>query len=186
MTLDRIVTFQETQVGLQGMKIDRMYFEKFEKEIKEDDFVNKNVQDSNWGNVVTYIDTKFLSQNYSLENLRKSVKVDRKITIKEIIEKVYGIIPYFKSKDELLEEEFEKFLSIYKPEFEDLNLLKNFFKAYVTDKEIREILENKEFTRLSTNPKLNISEFKQLNDWKNIVPDYVNDYIEVDNFKPLN
>ena len=29
-------TLTETKVGLQGMKIDRMFFEKFEEEVKKD------------------------------------------------------------------------------------------------------------------------------------------------------
>jgi type I restriction enzyme R subunit len=57
---------------------------------------------------------------FNLDKLRKAAKIDRKTSIREVVEKVFGIIPKFKSKDELLEEEFDKFISIYPPE-EDVN-----------------------------------------------------------------
>ena len=78
-----------------------------------------------------------------------------------MVEKIFGIIPKFKSKDELLEEEFDKFIFIYPPE-EDVNLraLKYFFKAYIVDQDIRKIIETKDFHALQTNPTLTISQFK--------------------------
>ena len=69
---------------------------------------------------------------FNLEKLRKAAHIDRKISIREVVEKIFGIIPKFKSKDELLEEEFDKFISIYPPE-DDVNIraLKYFFKASI-------------------------------------------------------
>jgi len=46
----------------------------------------------------------------------EGMKIDRKVSIQEVAEKIFGIIPKFKSKDELPEEEFDKFISIYPPE----------------------------------------------------------------------
>jgi len=36
--------------------------------------------------------------------------VDRRLSVREILEKVFGRIPGFKSRDELLDDEFQKFL----------------------------------------------------------------------------
>ena len=52
----------------------------------------------------------------SLDKLRKAAAVDRRLTLREILEKVFGLIPRFKSKDELLEEEFSKFVADRVPE----------------------------------------------------------------------
>ena len=66
-------------------------------------------------------------------------------------------------EDELLEEEFDKFISIYPPE-EDVNLraLKYFFKAYIVDQDIRKIISSKDFHALQTHPMLTISQFKEV------------------------
>jgi type I restriction enzyme R subunit len=42
---------------------------------------------------------------YTLDKLRRAAAVDRRLTLREILEKIFGLIPRFKSKDELLEEE---------------------------------------------------------------------------------
>ena len=65
---------------------------------------------------------------FNLDKLRKAVKADRRITLKEFIEKIFGGINKFKTKDELLEEEFEKFISIYKPESKYVPYIKNYLK----------------------------------------------------------
>jgi type I restriction enzyme R subunit len=81
--------------------------------------------------------------------------VDRRLTLREILEKIFGLIPRFKSRDELLEEEFAKFVSDYKPnEAESIPAIKTYFKAYVTDGRIRRIIDEKDFADLAVNPVL--------------------------------
>ncbi len=64
--------------------------------------------------------------------------MDRRLTLREILEKIFGLIPRFKSKDELLEEEFAKFVADYKPEeAEAIPAIKTYFKAYVTSDQVR-------------------------------------------------
>src|SRR5690554_6435906 len=87
---------------------------------------------------------------YTIEKLRKAAEVDRRLTLREIIEKIFGLIPYFKSKDELLEQEFDKFLSDYKPQDkDDIIALKYFYKAYITANKVRDIIEKKKFNELN-------------------------------------
>ena len=121
---------------------------------------------------------------FNLEKIRKAAKIDRKVSIREVVEKIFGIIPKFKSKDELLEEEFDKFISIYPPE-EDVNLraLKYFFKAYIVDQDIRKIIETKDFHALQTHPTLTISQFKAVaNKYREVIPVYIKDYINLERF----
>ncbi len=59
---DALKTLQEQQVGLEGMKIDRMFFDKFEERIKEDDFIKTNVQAGNWDRIVEYVSTDILDK----------------------------------------------------------------------------------------------------------------------------
>jgi type I restriction enzyme, R subunit len=62
----------------------------------------------------------------------------------------------------LLEEEFDKFVAIYKPDSKYVPLIKNYLKAYITDHEIRDIVESKEYSRLATNPKVTMKDFRAL------------------------
>ena len=57
---------------------------------------------------------------FTLEKLQKSVQVDRHLTLRELLERAYDLIPHFKSKAEKLDEECDKFISIYKPEVDNI------------------------------------------------------------------
>ena len=184
---DPLAVLKEQQIGYEGMKIDRMLFKKFEDRITMDDVIKKNVVLGNWEQVISHIQSEVFDkpeEYFNLEKLRKAAKIDRKVSIREMVEKVFGIIPKFKSKDELLDEEFDKFISIYPPE-EDVNIraLKYFFKAYIVDNEIRRIIGTKDFQALQTNPTLTISQFKEVaSKYREVIPVYIRDYINLERF----
>lgn len=184
---DPLLSVQEERIGLDGMRIDRELFRKFEDRIKMDDVIKKNVELGNWEHVITHIQQEIFDkpeEYFNMEKLRKAAKIDRKISIREFVEKIFGIIPRFKSKDELLEEEFDKFISIYPPE-EDVNLraLKYFFKAYVVDQDVRNIIKEQNFQALNTNPTLSSSQFREVTPkYRIVIPDYIQHYVKVDQF----
>ena len=182
--LDPLKTMKENQIGLDGMKIDRMYFDRFEDVVKEDKEIQKMVQEKDLDAIEKYIvDNIFEKPNeyYNLQKLRDAAKVDRRLSLREIIEKMFGYIPYFKSKDELLEEEFEKFDSLYLPDEAYFDFAKNYFKSYITDAQFREIIENKNFALLNTNP--NGDTFKKLTpELRTIIPEYIKDHVSINRF----
>lgn len=185
--VDPLILMEEISIGLEGMKIDRMLFQKFEDRIVMDDIIKKNVELGNWELVVSHIQNEILDkpdEYFNIEKLRKATKIDRKVSIREMVEKIFGIIPKFKSKDEMLDEEFDKFISIFPPE-EDVNIraLQYFFKAYIVDQDIRKIIETKDFHALQTHPTLTISQFKDVAaKYREAIPVYIKDYINLENF----
>lgn len=182
---DPLKTFQEKAIGLQGMKVDRKIFEKFEETIKADPFIKEKYEAGDMQAVEDYVKTEVFDKPedyFSLDKLRKSVKVDRRLSLREIMDKIFGRLDKFKDKDELLEEEFEKFVSIHKPDSKYYYPIKNFLKAYITDNEIREIVETREYGRFATNPKVSLADFKALNGYREVVPEYVKDYVSVNTY----
>ena len=122
----------------------------------------------------------------TLDKLRKAAAVDRRLSLREILEKVFGLIPRFKSKDELLEEEFSKFVADSKPEeAEAIPAIKTFFKAYVTSDQVRHIIDSKDFTVLATHPMFSTRDFKAVPaKYRALVPEYVKDYVSLNQFAP--
>jgi type I restriction enzyme, R subunit len=121
------------------------------------------------------------SEYFTIEKLRKSAKVDRRISIWEVLQYGYGYIPYFKSKDELLEDEFELFDTTYLPDEQYFLDAKNFFKSYVSDNDFREIIESKKFALLSTNPNGNL--YRNLTpELRKLIPEYIKDNISLNQF----
>jgi len=183
--LDPLQTLEETTIGLEGMKIDRKLFENFEETVKSNDYLREKFESGNIEAVETYIRDEIFSKSgnaINLDKLRKSLRIDRRIQLREIIAHIFGVIPYIKSKDELLEEEFDKFLAVYKPDSEHVLDIKQFFKAYVTDSEVRDIVESRQFGRFATNPKVSLADYKALDEWREIIPEYVKDYVAINTF----
>ena len=184
---DILASIQEEAIGWEGMKIDRMFFEKFEDTVRENDFIAKSVETGQWDRVIDYVNREVFEkpeEYYNLDKLRKAAAVDRRLTLREILEKIFGLIPRFKSKDELLEEEFAKFVSDTKPdEAEAIPAIKTFFKAYVTSDQVRYIIESKQFTDLATNPVFSTRDFRAVPEkYRRLIPEYVKDYVSLNQF----
>jgi type I restriction enzyme R subunit len=169
------------------MKIDRMFFEKFEDTVRENDFIAKSVEAGQWDRVIDYVNREVFDkpeEYYTLAKLRQAAAVDRRLTLREILEKIFGLIPRFKSKDELLEEEFAKFVADTKPEeAEAMPAIKTYFKAYVTSHQVRHIIESGHFTDLATNPVFSTRDFRAVpKKYRALVPEYVKDYVSLNQF----
>lgn len=184
---DILSTIKEEPVGEQGMKIDRMFFQQFEEAVRENDFIAASVEAGEWDRVIDYVNKEFIQnpeQHYSLEKLRKAADVDRRVTLREILEKIFGLIPRFKSKDELLEEEFAKFVADHKPEeSEAIPALKTYFKAYATSDHVRHIIDTGHLTDLATNPVFSTRDYRAVPEkYRTIIPDYIKDYVPLNQF----
>lgn len=186
---DILSTIKEEVVGVGGMRIDRMFFTRFEEAVREDPVIAADVEAGHWDRVIDYVNREVFdkpSEFYTLEKLRKAAAADRRLSLREILEKVFGLIPRFKSKDELLEEEFSKFVADYKPaESDAMPAIKNYFKAYVSSDQIRHIIEGKHYTDLATNPTLSTRDFKKVPAaYRTLIPEYVKDYVSLNQFAP--
>ena len=184
---DILSTIKEVTIGHEGMKIDRMFFEKFEDTVRENEIIAKAIEAGQWDRVIDYVNREVFDkpdEYYTLDKLRKAAAVDRRLTLREILEKVFGLIPGFKSKDELLEEEFAKFVADYKPEEATaIPAIKTYFKAYVTSGRVRDIIDSRQFTDLATNPVFSTRDFKAVPErYRTLVPEYVKDYVSLNQF----
>jgi type I restriction enzyme R subunit len=184
---DHLRAFTEQEVGLKGMKVDRMFFDKFQDTVKKDDFISENVKAENWDKVLDYLNRQIMNRPedfFTPEKLRKSLKQDRRVTLREMIEYAFGLIPYIKSKDELLDDEFLKFISDYKPgDSDDIIALKYFFKTYIVNDTIRKIIDEKRFADLAVSPVFPLEAFVAVPPkWREVIPDYIQDYVPLNKF----
>ncbi len=191
---DRITSQVEQQVGFQGMKVDRMFFEKFEDTVKANATVAEQVHNAQWDQAIDYITTELFDkpvEYFNLDKLRRAAGVDRRLGLREILEKAFGFITGFKSKDELLEEEFEKFLLDQQnatgfsadSTASSVQAMKYYFKAYATDHRLRDIIEAGQLTSLNVYPAFGMSDFKAVPSvWRTRIPEYVKDYVPLNQF----
>ena len=184
---DILADIKVETIGVEGMRIDRMFFEEFGDHVKEDPVIVGAVEAGQWDHVIDYVNREVFDkpdQYYNLDKLRKAAAVDRRLTLREILEKVFGLIPSFKSKDELLEEEFDKFVNDYKPEeATEIPAIKNYFKAYIISGQVRDIIDQRQYTDLATNPVFSTRDFRAVpKKYRQLVPEYIKDYVSLNKF----
>lgn len=185
-TPDEVATVTEAEVGVEGMRIDR---ENFKRAIEEDVTGNETLKNL-WKNGETEEAEEFTKKNIfekpkfylNLEKIKKAFNVDRRIGVREFLQVAFGEKESFEMKDDLLESEWSKFQEVHDIDQEHYAPVKMFFKAYVTDEKVREIMESRQTARFNTESSFHFEEYQRLNGYKTIVPQYVKDYISLNTF----
>jgi len=178
-TSDEIATISETPEGV-IMRIDR---EGFKRAVEEDVLGNETLKNM-WENGDTEEAEDFAKKEIfdrpkyflNLDKIKKIFGVDRRITVKEFLQVAFGDKETFEMKDDLLESEWEKFMEVNPVDQVHYAPVKMFFKAYVTDEKVREIVTSRQIGRFSTESSFNSDEYAKLNGFKTVVPQYVRDY----------
>jgi type I restriction enzyme R subunit len=184
---DDVVSQVETQIGKDGMRIDRELFGRFEEAARADATLAGLVAAQNWDGATRHVVEEIFdkpSEFYTLEKLRRAAGVDRRISVRELIEKAFGFIPGFKSKAELIEDEFQKFLADQQPEeAERIREMRYFFEAYIRDAHVRAKIDTGDFASLNVNPGFSTRDLKEVPaSWRKRIPEYIKDYVSLNPF----
>jgi type I restriction enzyme R subunit len=171
------------------MRIDREFFVRFEDVVRQNPVIAAKVNAGEWQQAVDYVAHEVLDKPeefFTLEKLRRAAAADRRLSLREILEKTFGLITRFKTKDELLDEEFAKFVADRKPpEDEAIPALRNYFKAYVSNGQIRQIIDSRHYTDLATSPAFSTLDFRAVPEpYRALIPEYVKDYVSLNQFAP--
>lgn len=179
-TADELESISETPVGAEGMRIDR---EGFKRAVEEDVLGNETLKNM-WKNGDTEEAEDFAKKQIfdkpkyflNLDKIRNIFGVDRRISVKEFLQVAFGDKQTFEMKDDLLESEWEKFMDIYHVDQEHYQPAKNFFKAYIVDEEVRDIVKRNQPADFYNCPSFDFEDYQCLNGYKTTVPQYVHDY----------
>jgi type I restriction enzyme R subunit len=176
---DPIKSIRESSEGV-IMRIDREGFKRVaDKDVAADPILAAMWRNGDITNAEAYVKEKIFDKpdNYlNLERIRRIFDVDRKISVKEVLEVVFGDKETFEMKDELLENEWRNFAAINKIDQEHYLPVKNFFKAYLVDEELRDIIKTRELARLHHCASFDFSDYEKLGGFESAVPDYIRDY----------
>jgi type I restriction enzyme, R subunit len=183
---DEVKTILEKSVGEEGMRIDR---EGFRRAVEEDVLNNEKLKNM-WSNGDIDAAEDFTKKNVfdkpkyflNLEKIRKIFNVDRRISVKEFLQVAFGQKETFEMKDDLLESEWEKFMEINPVNQEKFAAVKSFFKAYIVDEEVRDIIKRNTPADFYNCATFDFEEYQRLNGFKTVVPTYVKDYISLNTF----
>ncbi|GHV88135.1 hypothetical protein AGMMS50267_04950 [Spirochaetia bacterium] len=182
---DNLSTLNQKEIGPEGMKVDWMFFERFGHTIMSDHpIIKEQYEAGKWDELLTYIEKNVFNKPtdyFTLEKLRKAINLDWRIGLKEIIEKILTNDPNFKTREERLDEEFDKFDSRQLPDEASFDAAKTVFKAYIDDTEFRDIIDSGRFAELNNSP---FGEaFRELSpELRRRIVEYIKDFVPLNDF----
>ncbi len=149
---DPLAKLKETVIDDQGMKIDRTLYRAFRKRVVEDDVIEGLVTRRDFDQAESYLNDNVLDRPqefFTIEKLRKSLGLDRRLTVSELLLHAFGHIDKIKSRRECFEEEFDKLDKALDLDDAVYNDARQFFEAYAEDGEYREIIESGRLVELN-------------------------------------
>lgn len=187
---DEMIVVEQQEVGKEGMKVDReMYRNSFEFDAKESLKFHPEIlyaiESEDWELVEKFVKENLYQKPryfYSTEKLRESYGIRRRLTLTEILQKIFKGTP-FKSENEIAEEHFQRYLSTEGINGAALYELRNLFINYLLNPEIREILDEKKYSLLATESALSLDDISKLSQHEiETTLNYIRDNIPLNQF----
>ena len=183
--IDPIQKTEEINIPQAGMRIDRDLYKTFKEDLFKDkqsySTLKQLIENQNFKDAEQYFKEKYLEKSYSLDRLKRSLGLNVNISIKDLLLYTFGFISKIKNKDEILEEEFDKFDDKFKPDESSFDAVKQVFEAYVTDKEFRDKIDSGKYAELNVHTSGDFF-FKLPEDLRNKIPTYVKENINLERF----
>jgi type I restriction enzyme, R subunit len=182
---DYLTHFKETPIGLEGMKIDRQLFQKAKQIIGNDLDIKNFVEQQQWDNALQTLQDKYENKPdlyLTLEKLKRSENVNRRITWREVLERIFGLIDHFMNKEEIFDLDMEKLSQHYQPTPEQMRLIRHYVWAYLNDGYFKEIIKKGTIGELNTYSGFTVNEFRKLGEYTTILPTYIAEKIDLNNY----
>ena len=181
---DPLKFLEEITVSDEGMKIDRDLYRSFQSMVTDNSAIRNFVENMEFESAENYLEENILDkpkEYFTLQKLGKSLELDRKLNVSELLLHAFGHIDRIKSKKECLEEDFEKLDNELNPSDDHFQDVKEFFESYATDPKYREIVDEGRFVELNVHS--SGQAFKNLpEELQEIIPRFIKEKIDLERF----
>ena len=179
---DPLAELKEILISDEGMKIDRTLYRSFKKQVTEDVTIKDLVSQQNFDEAETYLKDWVLNKPqefFTIDKLRKSLGLDRRLTVPELLLHVFGHIKHIPSQRECLEEEFDKLDKEFKLDDTAYGRASEVFEAYAVDDDFRDIIDSRRYADLAVHPSGDA--FKKLPmELRQGIPSYINQNVNLE------
>ena len=153
---DPMATVVRDEIGLLGMRIDReMYRERFAQQASEAVATDAALRDAfnaeDWPAVEERVRRLLFGKPeefWNLSKLQEIYKTDRLPSLREILARVFGLIPNIPTRGQLADEAFERFVATQETNATHSRELRIVFVAFLLDDQSRTLLEEGRFAEL--------------------------------------
>jgi len=185
---DPLKSLKTNAVSDQGMRIDREIFGQALKEDIQSKIELKNAyEQQDYHTAEEIMRTEVINKpkhHLTLDKVKEVLNLDRRVTVRELLDLAFDPSYKPKSKDELLNEEFDKFLITEKIDPEQYDVAKTLFKSYASSPTIEKYVDNGDYTMLEFSGLFSPSELQDLDEViLSKVPSYVKDYVSTGRYR---
>src|SRR6266581_5125527 len=153
---DPIKGVARDEVGVFGMRIDReMYRERLAQQandvVASDEILRDAFDSEDWPAVEERIRRLLFEKPeefWNLPKLQQIYKTDRTPTLREILAKIFGVVPAIPTRSDLADEAFEKFVTSQEVNATHSRELRTVFVAFLLDPVSRKLVEQGKFPDL--------------------------------------
>lgn len=189
---DELRGLDQTEVGKEGMRVDREMFRSFQDEVKANSGFVQLYQEGKIDEALNYLKTEILGDDkpkyyMTPEKIRKLFNLDRRLDLREILDLIMNDKEPL-TKSQFIQQKFDEFVSdknlgeelvgeTYNDAFE-------LFDAYITNSKVSEAIDNKDFGLLAGFGSVTMEQLKRLGVNRiNQIVEYIRDYINVEKLR---
>lgn len=156
---DSISTYAETEIGSEGMKIDRKFYQSFEDKVNNDSVAQELINIGDAERLESYLVENVFDKPvefFSVKKLEQALGLDRHLSIKELVQYLLGKIDKICTKDEMIMTEYGKFCKLYSEDLSKYMEVEGhihvIFEAFLTDGKVREAIRERRLQDLINSP----------------------------------
>jgi type I restriction enzyme R subunit len=190
---DVLQTAKQTIVGHDGMVVDREMFRAFVDETREDTELRR-LDDEDPTAALEYLKNNILdkpSHYMTLEKIKKHFKLDRRISLGEVLDIIMGRMDIPKKKAEIISDKFTDFVTtkgFSEKLSEDLDLFHlayQLFDSYISSQPVRDAIDSHQYGNLEHTGQITLEEFSKLHNegLSQPIVEYIRDYVDTDKLK---
>ncbi len=187
---DSLASNTSILVGADGMRIDQEMFRSFKQEASNDPTLIA-LDKENPDAAREYLKNNLLnkaSHFMTLEKVRRFFKLDRRLSLDELLDIIMDRLDTPKSKTAVIQDQFDDFIKsntlsdIFAENPALFQLAYRLFDAYISSQAVRDAIDTGTYGNLESTGQITLSEFGELSRSNLATPiiSYINDYISID------
>jgi type I restriction enzyme R subunit len=176
------------------MRVDTEAFSKgFESKVREEaeqsEELREAIEQEDWQRLWSHVETNIFDKPqefWNFEKLQNSYGIDRRISPEELMMKVFVPGYHLKNRQNLVDEQFERFISAGKVDGSHYNEAKQLFSSYLLFDDIRGVMHDpKQMGSLATDMRLSMQDLKKLGrPGIDATLNYIKDNVPLNRFLP--
>ena len=189
-TPDNIRTQTYIHIGNEDMEISARLplHEQFENVMRDSTQIRAILEKGDMDDVLEFVKANVLNEERGWtaakirESYERKYRPDRKISLSDMVLMACHKTD-FKTRQDRIDEEFQKFCDIQKLEFSveqsgQADTLKEFFETYLSDSDFRKIIKSDRLSELPGRPKFGIKELTEIGDFFRNTAKYIDEYLQ--------